>query len=272
MAICGKRSSLVLCVLAALLNACSEQQAPYIAKVGESTISEAELEATLSKAYGRNYRNIVNAEARANALDSLVRMRALAQAQLAKMDEAERAQLAMEVERYREERLVEAYLSRYKMGKAPSADEVRAYYQNNIERFTEADRYQYEILQFKNAVDEQTLASQLKTLSSQASEKQWASASLPESLQHLQSNSSTTPISARVRNVLSRLSPGETSSLIYIDNTPKLFRLVSVDAGKRQSLASVTPQIKKTLTVQSIKNLAKEASDQVLAELKVEYN
>ncbi|GAA6152195.1 peptidyl-prolyl cis-trans isomerase [Pseudoteredinibacter isoporae] len=271
MAIRGKRLPLAACVLGLFLGACAEKHEPFIAKVGNSTITQAQLDMTLAKAYGPNYRSIVSADARANALDSLVRMRALADAQLAKMDKQELAQLELEVERYREERLVETYLQEYKMGTPPSAAEVEAYYQSNIDRFTAPDSYHYEILQFNGVVDEQDLGEQLQKLSSQASRENWQQDSLPESLRHLQSSTATTPVSARVRNVLSRLSPGETSSLVYIDNAPKLFRLISKNDGERQSLASATREIQRALTVQSIKNSAKEASDQVLADIKVEY-
>lgn len=271
MAIRAKRLPLAVCVLGVFLGGCAEKQEPFLAKVGNSTITQAQLDMTLAKAYGPNYRSIVNADARANALDSLVRMRALADAQLAKMDESALAQLEMEVERYREERLVEAYLQEYKMGTPPSAAEVEAYYQNNIERFTAPDSYRYEILQFKGAVDEQDLGEQLQKLSSQAATENWQQESLPESLQYLQSSTATTSVSARVRNVLSRLSPGETSSLVYIDNVPKLFRLISVSTGERQPLTSASREIQRVLTVQSIKDSAKEASDKVLADTKVEY-
>lgn len=273
-------SSTVLQILAVLttsmwlLPAC-DRSAPAIdtevlATVGGDNVTRRDLEQVMEKMIGANAGS-ASREIEEKALESLVRMRAIAVRQEQAMSPDQRETLEARVSRYRDELLVEAYLREHAEPKVPSEEDIRRYYEGNLDRFGGGATRFYEVLQ----ADGQS-PQVLKALSAAGSKPDWH-AYAAEMKQHGLSVSygrggtEGPGLPARLVQVLAGMSEDDVSDVLYVNKKPQVVRVIGVRSGEPAPLNDVRGEIRRILATRYMRDAIGDVAAEVLQSVEIKY-
>lgn len=110
-----------------------------VARVGDVYINDAELNLQIKKLTGLSTLTPEQKKIRSNILESIVLSKLMSQKQQTLMSSDELDNLEYEVQAYREERLTQKYLSEQVAATPPSKQQVKAFYESNLQRFGGGD-------------------------------------------------------------------------------------------------------------------------------------
>lgn len=273
-------------LLVAWLPACSQQSSKthpadpalpkgvVLAVVNGEPITEAELNLQLEKLLDENAAFFSSVDLEKKVLETMINSRVMAQMQAAALTPEELENLELKVHDFRESLLVQGYLRSNMEQQAVTADQVKRYYEEHSDKFTEKGSKHFEyITTFGGYADKRDAI--LKALGELKHQPNWKQAVARLDAQGLpvvfkQATLKPELLESPLRTLVMRTAAGETSN-VHIGESLMLVRVIEEKPSTLLPLASVSHHIRKTLATGLLKNAVKVASDRARADAKIEY-
>lgn len=247
-----------------------------IAKVNGSAITQADLDVYLARTLGTGSDMMLDDNVQSRVLESLVSSRAIAQQSLAEMSADDVGMLEKRVAQFREELLVKRYLLEHAEANTVSAEQIKAYYEENQSEFSGSREVRYEFLTVAKSEYDKDPGKVVERLSLAKNAPDWQSLIL----------SDADGMTGVMRNVLAldeqaastalekavvELREGQTSRIIMQSGSAYIARVVSVTEKPGLSLENARHSIARKLLPLSVKQSVRDISAAVLKDSKVEY-
>jgi hypothetical protein len=251
------------------------EQAPkslVLAYVNGTPITEDDAQNALRKLFSDRLPQGNEKQVKQRILESLISSRALSLLAREELDDEEKAQLETRVNAYREELLVQGYLSRHASPEPVSSDRVKRYYDDHPEAFGGGTSKQFDMIQTYRPVTEKErkeLLEKLSELKQVADWSQWVEAhkTLPVNLRQLTARVEV--LEQPLQSLVSATDVGETSPL-HIGDTLTLVRVNGIERHPPKPLAQVSAEIRKRLAPIKMRATIKQLADEALTKAKVE--
>ena len=226
----------------------TEEASPILALVNGGEITEAELNQTIQRVFGANN---ANEAIRENILESMVLSKLVyAEAQV-KLDEQKLAELERDINNYREQLYIKAYLQQQAPPRPITMEMVREYYENNLERFGGGEVREFEMLSGvkKDETSRNALAEEFSNLKVSADWKQQAENLIKtgHAVRYSRGNSDDKVLHQRLQQALAATPLNEKSASIMIDGIPNIVKVIELKKSTAKPLSEVHQEIS-TLT------------------------
>ncbi|WP_415894908.1 peptidyl-prolyl cis-trans isomerase [Neptuniibacter sp. PT34_22] len=286
------RSSLPLLTLSALvtLSGCSEKsedapkatsqtpatqsvQPDALVSVNGESITQQDLEFTIRRTFSQAELLYANEEVNQKVLQSLIAGEAMKQKIKQELSEDTLGEIAQKVKAYEQELFIKEYLSHYAQPQPVSVSMVQDYYTKNPDQFGGTTIKQLEILRSSKPLDDELKQSVLQNQPQIETSDDWAQLvqNLPGDLV-LQKTSSAGQLDTRLTQAINTLNKGQVTSAIFIEGNIYFAKVVGETTLPPKPLSEVSGQIRKMLSPQQVRKAVKRASDEVVAEAKIEYH
>ena len=243
----------------------SSEQRNIVATVNGEAITDADIEFMLNRMFSDSERMLKSSALRQKVLDSLISSRAMQQAALKELSSSEISDLEKRVAAYREELLVQEYLKRHAEPKTVTAEMVRSYYEKHPHEFGAHSVHKFELLQAPPELNESEQQSLLAFIPKIRQHADWANKADSWRQQyrlHYQAGSAHTGLLQQpLDSALTKLDPGETSDVIYLEGQLNLIRLVTVEELPPKPLSEVSRDIRRKLAPMQLRESVREVSD-----------
>jgi hypothetical protein len=254
-----------------------EGETEVLASVNGSPVTKYELEQTILKIIGKQNASKLDKEAGKKILESLVASRAISLAVELELSEKDKAAIDKKAHAFREELLVKEYLYRHSRPQPVTQEMAREYYDANPERFGGRTVRIYEMISSRpdlNAGERDLLMDALKKPEEQKDWKKWVKKLRDQGrpVFYTEGREHIKMLHPKLRQLISSLKKGETSSLSFIEKSVYLVRIVDERKVPPKPLSEVSAQIQKSLKPVQLKKAIKQASEQVLKNAEVVYN
>jgi len=151
----------------------TKQENKVVAEVNGESVYMSEIN-ELKKRMLRNVpASYINKELEDKLLDSLIRSKAMAQLMKKELDEETENSIENQVNAFREDLLVKAYVDKYGLLKTVTNEQVKQYYADNLNLFGGGNKKTVEYLEAKPVADREKRVELLKTLNSMKTIKHW---------------------------------------------------------------------------------------------------
>lgn len=245
--------------------------------VDGSPITRAQLELTIERTLGESAPLFANDEVERKILDSLVASRAMALLAERELDTAERAQLDLKAQAYREELLVRHYLEAHASPEPVTSEMVADYYNRHPDEFGGGVEKSFEIIASAQPLEEPQRAELIALLSGpqvqgkdwQALVSTWRGAGKP--LEYRSNRLKTELLDQPLRSLVETTAVGAVAPL-YADGQLLLVRVTGEQHLPVRPLAEVSGAIREKLAPQVLKQAVKSLSARATKELKVQYS
>lgn len=247
-----------------------------LARVNNSPITKYELEQMMRRTVGNNATDQSNASFRQELLKSLVAARAIAMKAESELTQKEAAEIENRTRAFREELLVQKYLSRHVRPEPVSEQMIRAYYSAHPDEFGKKIHREYELITAPKQGDkdrENRFLTEMHKAGAHENWDQWAkslsSRGFPVVYRRETADKNT--LDKRLYQLIVSLDKGETSAPTFIEGRLYIIRITEINDVSPLPLAKVSEKIRKKLAPLQVKEAVKKASDQVLKTAKVVY-
>lgn len=255
-----------------LLVACDNQPADsqiekgkLVARVGDLYVHEAEVDFQT-----RKLATLVDAAAdrevaRKNIIESIVLAKLMAQKQLSLLDQSDLATLELEVQAFREERLVQKYMTEQVKPEPVTSKQVEAYYQNNISQFGGGDIAQVEYWQLtqdckiKHEQTEKSTTTLKQTLLA-------ASCNRSQSMESVNIEQ-LAMVTGKAANTLVK----DSYAWINTKQGQTVAFINQVESRQPKPLVEVASVIRQMLAPQKLKTAIEQQKDILIKEMEIEY-
>lgn len=245
--------------------------------VDGSPITRAQLELTIERTLGDSAPLFANDEVERKILDSLVASRAMALLAERELDAAERAQLDLKAQAYREELLVRHYLEAHASPEPVTSEMVADYYNRHPDEFGGGVEKSFEIIASTQPLGEAQRAELIALLSGpqvqgkdwQALVSNWRGAGNP--LEYRSNRVKAELLDQPLRSLVETTAVGAVAPL-YADGQLLLVRVTGEQHLPVRPLAEVSGAIREKLAPQVLKQAVKSLSARATKELKVQYS
>ncbi|MEW8232504.1 MAG: peptidylprolyl isomerase [Candidatus Thiodiazotropha endolucinida] len=274
-----------------LLSACSRDEAPSgepvqprqevtnkgaepvaLAYVNGSPITENEVQRAMRKLFAERVPQVGGEQVRKRILESLISSRAISLLAQEEIDSEALQTLDAKVKAYREELLVQDYLSRHAAPEPVSGDMVSDYYRDHPDEFGGGVSKRFEMIQTYRQIEEderKTLIGRLSELGKVEDWNRWLeeNKSLPVNLRQLTARVEV--LDQPIQALVASTSEGETSPL-HIDDVITVVRVNAVERHPPQPLAEVSAEIRKRLAPIKMRAAIKRLAEDALLKVKVD--
>ncbi len=251
-----------------------------VAQVGATYLTQRDLDAYLQRLYQIGVPQVPNARVdtglRQNALDALVRSRALALQAEAELSAERKAAIEAQVRLFRERALVDAWMADQGLGPTVSSGAIEAYYQAHGEAFGRQRVDHYQLLMASGQGEEGRRDALLAELGQAAQWDDWQAAyvRLRQAGYNLELHNDTSraaPLHPRLAKALQGLEPGQVSAPGLLNGRPYVVRLVRIEEQPGKTLEEVRESIFKQLQARAARQRIDELSDAALERVEVTY-
>lgn len=269
--------TIVLLLFAGMvLSSCSgrgdESDDEVLATVNGSPVTKSELDTAAERLFGKGAAPMMTDQTRKTALESLIRMRAIAQAQERSLNQEALRRIDIKARHYREELLAEAYLRDNAEPYMPAQNEIEDYYRKHPQLFGARTVYDYEILMPRTRLQPEEMAGVLDVLSAARTVKSWrAYAGNHPAIAIRQNQSDGSDLDNKLLGVIKVLAENEVSNIVHVDGKPLLIRMLSINTTPAKPLHEVQADIRRTLAVRHMKTAIAAESEKVLEAADVVY-
>lgn len=274
-----------------LLSACSRDEAPSgeavqaphemtnkgaepvaLAYVNGTPITENEAQHAMRKLFAERLPQVGGEQVERRILESLISSRAISLLAQQELDTEALQQLDVKVKAYREELLVQSYLSRHAAPEPVSGDMVSDYYRDHPDEFGGGVSKRFEMIQTYRHIEEderKALIGKLSELGSVADWDRWLAdnKSLPVNLRQLTARVEV--LDQPIQALVASTSEGETSPL-HIDDVITVVRVNAIERHPPQPLAEVSAEIRKRLAPIKMRAAIKRLAEDALQKVKVD--
>jgi hypothetical protein len=266
------RSSALACALliAGCQGSCGDKKdgPRVLATVNGTPITEPQLQIALRETLGPDVKN-VSETARRKVLESLVATRAMALVAEKHMSESKRAELEREVQAYRDERLIRAYLARH-APVAPITDaQIEAYYREHLADFGAGTLRTYELLAIDQELSGSARADAIAAFAKAERASDWRGTAreLTQRGTNVRYESGQLPgneLDKNVVAVINTLAASQASKPFFVDGRIHLVRMLSSQSIAARPLVEVAPQIGRRLEQEAFESAIERAGDKVM--------
>lgn len=259
------------------LQAVPVEPSATLVTVDGTPITRAQLELTIERTLGDSAPLFATEEVERKILESLVSSRAMARLAERELDGAERAELDLKAQAYREELLVRHYLEANATPEPVTTEQVADYYKRHPEEFGGGVEKSFEIIGSDQTLDETQRAELIALLSGpQVRDKDWAALvaawrGAGKPLEYRQNRLKLELLEQPLRSLVEPTAVG-TIAPLYTDGQLLLVRVTGEQQLPGQPLSEVSAAIREKLAPQALKQAVKSLSAQALKEVKVEYS
>jgi len=248
-----------------------------LATVNGSKISQYDFEMSFRTLFGTYPKNHINDKVKREALQSLVTSRAIAQEQEKELTETDKAVLEKRLQTYREQILVKAYLARHNQLKGITKEMVQQYYDANPEKFGSKNIKAYEMITSGSAINSATRDSLINVIAKDSEQKDWQqwNNQLNNSgyaLFYRKGDLLDTILTARLREFIDSINPGEKPRVTFINNICYIVRVLEIKKTPPRPLSEVSMEIKKILETAMLKKAVHNITGNVLAKAEVVFH
>ena len=270
---------LMVTAIASLLVACSddvsdnntsadlsETSSPVLARVNGEAITQADLDAMLTRLFGNPTAPAITDSVKENALQSLIASSAMRQAMDKTLSTERKADLAQRVRAFEEELYVKEYLSVHAKPKPIDSTRIQDYYDRNPAKFGGGEEHRFAMLSLSSQADDAERNQFIELSDTLKEQKDWASYSKGSTLTLRYQEVALRPglMDATIEQVVTGLEPGGTSDIFFSLGKPYIVRLISVRTIPPKPLAEVRDKIRNILGTEQMRTLVKRASEQAV--------
>jgi len=259
------------------LNQTPVEPAVVLATVDGTPVTRAQLELAIERTLGESAPLFANAEVERKILDSLVSGRAMARLAERDLSPAEREELELRTQAYREELLVRDYLKKHAEAQPVTTEMVAQYYQRHPEEFGGGVEKRFEIITTSGVLTEQARDPLIRQLSDpklatadwRARVESWRATGTPVEFRVGQARAEL--LEQPLRGLVESTPAGKVAPLSSSDG----LMLVRVTEEKRlpaRPLAEVSGEIREKLAPLQLKQAVKQLGATALGSVKVEYS
>lgn len=247
-----------------------------LATVDGTPITRAQLELTIERTLGDSAPLFASEGVERKILESLVSSRAMARLAERELDAAERAQLDLKTQAYREELLVRHYLEAHADPEPVSIAMVSDYYQRHLDEFGGGVVRSFEVIASTRPLDERERTELIALLSSvEAQSKDWEALVAKwraggSPLEYRHNRLKPDLLEQPMRNLVKQTAVGAIAPL-HIKEQLLLVRVTAEQQLPARPLAEVSGEIREKLAPRMLKQAVQGLSAKALQEVKVEY-
>jgi hypothetical protein len=277
-------STIPVVVLLALAGCVSEQASKarlpgedkVLAEVNGTTITQWDVNRVAKDMFGERSKEF-DAETKRKLLESLVNSRAIAQAREKELSPLELAEIDAKAKAYREEMLVQQYLSKHARNEGVKPDLARRYYDENTARFGGGTVRNYELVTAPSAgSDARQRTGTLAALADAGAQRDWTAWAQKLNAQGIavtvrRGQDDDSMLQPKVRQLIAQTKVSEASKPTIIDGVPYVVRVSSETVKPPKPFAEVESEIAKALAPEQIKDAVRQVSTSVLKNAEVAY-
>lgn len=247
-----------------------------IATVDGENIYESELESLLINTFGEDKVRQIDDASKKRALDSLIASNLLVKRAVSTLPKSSLDAIDAKTAHYRDNLLISEYMHERVDKTGISEDEIKNYYDSNLDKFGKTTVKQYQLLSTSERLPEElrdkfiSLVSDSrstgdisvikKTLEKNGFVIRLTQAELDESITE-----------NRLYHYINSQQINLVSELIFIDGHPYIVNVTSEKAITGKSLAQVREVIRKSLMLQRLRAAIKQHADELVSNANVEY-
>lgn len=244
-----------------------------LAEVSGSAITREELDFALQRTFSKRFNGKDNDEVRNKVLKSLVSSRAMALLMEKDLSLPDKHNLELKVRAYREELLVQRYLTSHVTPKPVSTVMVKEYYEKHPEEFGGEHEKEVEIIKTVGELDSSKRKEVLTALGGVGSEVNWDAwvqehVSLGLSYKKVRVNPDV--LQQPLKTLITATGLGAVSP-VHNDKDIIIVRVLSEERLPAKPLAQVSADIRRKLAPTKLRESVKEASDMALKKVEVKY-
>ena len=248
---------------------------PMLAKVGDSSIRQSQLEVMLDR-LSPELREQKNEQLEKTILQGLVRTRALAGVAETQLSEAEKKLLDAKVLSFRDELLAQSYVRKNITPQPVTAEMVGQYYRAHQDEYATAGKVNFEyMVTVSEKLDDDSMSQVLGAFSKAKNIDDWKlyvkelkQINIP--VEYQSANMIPVSISKVLRTHIDKLEAGEVSDLSYGDYI-YVARLIKREPDMVKPLHEVSSNIRIKLAPQKLKQVLSQHVDKALQDINVEY-
>ena len=272
---------LLIILLSIIAAACgkepsSKDDSPVLVKVEGTVITEQDLEENLARLLGERQAAVVGANARRNALESMVISRIISGKAKNKISDKQLVAIERKTNAFKENLLVNEYLKNNSVVEPVTEEMVRDYYEKNTDRYGPAIDRRYEMIYTIEKISQNQRDSLLSLLKDADIKTDWKT--LTSRIQkkgleiyYRQGNANDVMLNSRVRNLMKPLKLKTSSGVTFVDGRLYQARIVSETKKEPRPLSEAHMEIRELLKPIKIKDAIRKVSDELVKSAKVEY-
>ena len=285
----------IMTLLASLLLACdsgpdnqvlaakdkvSIEAGDVLATIDGVAIRESQLKAVIVDMFGEYKASQMDAQSRRRALDSMLAGYALSQKALVNLPDKRINVIEEKTRRYRENLLINAYIQTKMDASTLSGEKIKAYYEDNIEKFGQRLIKEYQLLTTRTELAEESRDKYLAVISSYKKTGKLPK-KLPAIKQSLEKQKFDVQLHSGVldKNLLNQRlyafinaqALNKISEITFINNKPYLVIITAEKTTNAKPLAEVRDTIRKSLVLKQLKQTIKAQSAEALAQSNIVY-
>lgn len=244
-----------------------------LATVNGTAITQQDLDFTIQRTFSQADLLYSNEEVVKKVLQSLIAGEAMKQKILSELDSEQRAGITSKVKAYEQELYIKEYLSHYAQPQPVTVSMVKDYYQKNPDQFGGIKVKQVEIIRSVSPLSDQDRQSLLLQKQQLEESQDWKTlvTRLSGDIVYERTESSNQLLDKRLNQVIQQLELNRVSTATFIEGNTYFARVVSEKQLPPKPLSEVNHQIRKMLSPQQVRQAVKKASDEVVAQAKIEY-
>lgn len=248
-----------------------------LARVDGSAITRQQLDTMIIRTLGYDRALQLSKAGRKKILESLVVGRAMARAVEDELSDQDRRRIKSEVDAYREQLLVKKYLRRHATPSAVTESAIKEYFNKHPERFGGTTLRRYRMIRGVKKVAPHQRAKLIAAMGKAGKRKNWKSLAASMRNQGFPVQYSNGTVDEKILHpklyaLFRGLKVKQTSAITFIDGNPYVVRVMSEKKQSPRPLSEVRNNIRKTLTLLKLKDATREAADNLMKSVEVEYN
>lgn len=257
----------------------ADSQAPRSAvwaRVNGEPVTEYQVRRALVRMQGRQKALHATPAERRRALESVVRVRAMARRAEKELSNPARRRIRADVAAYRDRLLTRKYLADREDDTAVSEKELRRFYRTHPERFGAETYTRYRMLVPGEGFTEEERGTLLQALAEARSVSDWegwAATRREEGLPiRVQSGWRGDRTWAKpLARTLDGLSAGETSKVVSVEGRPHLVRVVREETSEPRPYGAVRKQVRRAVRARALRTKVNRGAEAALEAARVSY-
>jgi len=219
----------------------SESTADVLASVNGEAITQDDIDFMIERTFSGAEQLFFDQKMQDKVLDSLIASTAMRQQMKASLSDAELKAIADKTRAYQDELFVKEYLVQHASPTPVSTELVKQYYQDYPEEFGGGESRLFEMLLGSEKLSDQQRQELLDSASSIRTSSNWPQvAATNNQLEYKKATLQPGLFSRKIELEVNALTKGQTSSIIFIDGKPHVFRVLMVNTIAPKPLSEVT--------------------------------
>lgn len=251
----------------------TSQASPVLAEVNGNAITEDQLNFAMQRTFNKRLKGVDEEEIRRKVLKSLVNSRAMALLMGKELSESDKYDLELKVKAYREELLVQRYLTSHVSPEPVSTAMVKAYYEKHPDEFGGGLEKEVEIIKSTGELSSDKRKALLVALAKvdfEADWKAWVEGQSDLELNYKKVRVNPDVLHQPLRSLIMATDKGAVSP-VHNDKEVLIVRVLSETQLPAKPLSQVSADIRRKLAPTKLREAVKKASEMALNEVEVKF-